>query len=359
MQKASFDRVLELLDVHLDAFAVCEIGDGCALEVDPLDTIVVHYVLQGEGSIECEHGSFPIREGAMVVVPKKLRKRINGAGPIVTVRRATESCPLTDTMVKFRACENEADLVLGCGSVSAMVGDIGLFDHLTEPLVVTARAEALPLMFRAVLAELARPGIGTKPIVEGLMKQILILLLRSHLKRVGTESPIYLTLMNPELGRALMAMTASPHKPHSLDSLAALAGMSRSRFAYHFARAYGRSPMDYLQSVRLRAAARLLRSSGMLVKSISAAVGFQSRSHFSRAFRAEYGVDPSAFRDRADAESLLAAAGSEAGGDPGADDQLQGMEQHDRQDHHSRRRSGEQDSRHRRPAGERLHRAAE
>jgi AraC-like DNA-binding protein len=359
MQKASFEQVLELLDVRLDAFAVCEIGNGCGLRVDPLDKVVIHYVLQGEGSIDCEHGNFPIREGMMVVVPKKLPKRINGLGPVLHVSEASDSCPLTENMVKFRACENQADLVLGCGSLTATVGGMGLFDHLEQPLVVTARAEALPLMFKAVLAELAQPGIGTKSIVEGLMKQILVLLLRSHLKRMGTDSPLYLTLVNPELGRALIAMTAAPQRPHSLDSLAALAGMSRSRFAYHFQRTYGRSPMDYLQSVRLRAAARLLRSSGMLVKSVAAAVGFASRSHFSRAFRAEYGVDPTAYRELAGSGSVVSIAGAEAGGDPRAYDELQGVEQHDRQDHHPRGSAREQDPRHWSAAGERFYRAAE
>lgn len=294
-----FETIFELLDVQLNAFAVCEVGNGCALKVDPIDTIIVHYVLQGEGSIECEHGVFPIRAGMMVVIPKGLAKWIKGVGPVAYVSDASGSCPLTSEIVRFRACQDSVDLVLGCASVTANVGGTAIFDHLQQPLAVSATDEALPLLFKAVLAELARPAIGTKAIIEALMKQIVVLLLRSHFEREGPHAALYLRLSTPELGRALVAMTATPQNPHSLDSLAALAGMSRSRFAYHFAKAYGRSPMDYLQSIRLKAAARLLRSSDMLVKSIAAAVGFASRSHFSRAFRAEFGIDPTAFRERA------------------------------------------------------------
>ena len=296
---ADLDTVFELLDVQLNAFAVCEVGNGCALKVDPIDKIIVHYVLQGEGSIEWEHGSLPIRAGMMVVIPKGLQKWINGVGPVVHVSDASGSCPLTSEIVRFRACQGSVDLVLGCASVTANVGGTAVFDHLQQPLGVSARDEALPLLFKAVLAELARPAIGTKAIIEALMKQIVVLLLRSHFEHEGPHAGLYLRLTAPELGRALVAMTATPQNPHCLDSLAALAGMSRSRFAYHFAKAYGRSPMDYLQSVRLKAAAKLLRSSDMLVKSIAAAVGFASRSHFSRAFRAEFGIDPTAFRERA------------------------------------------------------------
>ena len=314
--KESFEGMLELLDVRLDAFAICEIGARCGLKVEPLDKIVVHYVLQGEGSIEWDEGSIPIRTGTMIVIPRRFAKRINGPGPgpVLFVAEAKDTCPLTEGIVKFRACRDSGDLLLGCGSLTAAVGagGSGLFDHLQQPLVERSADEMLPLMFNAILAELSRPGLGTKPIVEALMKQVLLLLLRGHLKRSGSGSPVALALVDPNLGRAIAAMVGAPERPHNLDSLAALAGMSRSRFTYHFGKTYGRSPMDYLQSIRLEAAARLLRSSAMPVKCVAAAAGFASRSHFSRAFRAEFGVDPSGYRERA-AQPVATIAAQPAG----------------------------------------------
>jgi transcriptional regulator GlxA family with amidase domain len=107
-------------------------------------------------------------------------------------------------------------------------------------------------------------------------------------------------------------MTSSSQERHTLESLAALVGMSRSRFTYHFAATYGRSPMEFLQSIRLKRAAQLLEQRSLLVKSICSAVGFTSRSHFSRAFRAEYGIDPTAYRQKhASSEASPAAASGE------------------------------------------------
>jgi len=40
----------------------------------------------------------------------------------------------------------------------------------------------------------------------------------------------------------------------------------------------------------------LLRSTAMPVKTVAGTVGFASRSHFSRAFRDVYGIDPLNFR---------------------------------------------------------------
>jgi transcriptional regulator GlxA family with amidase domain len=69
--------------------------------------------------------------------------------------------------------------------------------------------------------------------------------------------------------------------------------------------------MEFVQTVRLRIAARMLAGSDMPVKSIAAAVGYASRSHFSRAFAARFGNDPSRYRrDRESPEPVPSEAGS-------------------------------------------------
>jgi AraC-like DNA-binding protein len=309
MNDTGIDRFLELLDVRLDAFAMCEIENGCGLDCAPSDLVVVHYVLRGEGSIEWAGGSLPLKPGMIVVIPRHLAKQINGAGPAVRSVPAESACPLAEGIVRYRACRGGmADLVLGCASVEARVGDkIGLFDALREPLGEQSTDDKLSLLFGAILDELARPGLGTKSMVGAMMKQIMILLLRTHFDRLGPASPLGMPLLHPRLGRALLAILERPQEPHSLDSLAAAAGMSRSRFVYHFAAAYGQTPMGFVQSARLQAAARMLRTSDLPIKAVAAAVGYASRSHFSHAFRAEFGVDPSSFRASAEPGDGVAA----------------------------------------------------
>ena len=297
MVDASVQRLFDLLDVKLDAFAMCEIESSCSLNCDPVDKIVVHFALRGEGWLECDRGTFAIHPGTMIVVPKRMAKRISGSGPISKVVDATVACPFGDGLVKFRACDTTADLVIGCGLLTADVGQgLGLFDHLQQPIVEKATGEILPLLFAAILDELSRPAMGSKTIIEAMMKQILVLLLRSHLKRRGLQAASYMPLLHPKLGRAMTMIVARPQDPHTVESLAAIAGMSRSRFNHHFARTYGRTAMEFVHSVRLRAGARLLRETDQPVKVIAQAVGFASRSHFSRAFRTEFGLDPTAFR---------------------------------------------------------------
>jgi AraC-like DNA-binding protein len=298
MKAADVERLLGLLEVQLNAFAMCEIGDGWSLRCKPLDMVVVHYVLRGEGSIQYEKGRIELRPGTLVVVPRHLAKSINGRGIVSRTVDTEVGCPLADGIIRFAACEaRKADLVLGCASVTATVGKgLGLFDNLRGPLVDHACDAGLTALFSGVLAELEKPRVGTKSIVEGMMKHIIILLLRAQVEQRRDASDLCMPLMDPQLGRALATVIAKPEAAYTLDGLAQMAGMSRSRFGHHFAATYGRSPMEFVNWVRLKSAARMLRDTSLPIKSIAAAVGYGSRSHFSRAFRAQFGLDPSGFR---------------------------------------------------------------
>lgn len=72
--------------------------------------------------------------------------------------------------------------------------------------------------------------------------------------------------------------------------------MSRASFANHFSRAFQQGPIDFVQKARLCVAARLLATTDLPVKVVANAVGYASRSHFSRAFLEFYGTGPRAFR---------------------------------------------------------------
>jgi AraC-like DNA-binding protein len=298
MNDGSMERFFELLDVRLEAFAMCEIENGSSLACAPADKVVVHYVLRGEGAVSWDGGTLALAPGMVVVVPRLLAKQIAGTGPVLRSVPADDACPLAEGLVRYRACRTGvADLVLACASVDAKIGEkLGLFDGLRAPLAEAGGDSRLPPLFDSILQELSDPGLGTKPMVCAMMKQVLILLLREHFGRLGAASPLGMPLMHPRLGKALLTILERPQEAHSLDTLAAKAGMSRSRFVHHFSTTYGHTPMEFVQSVRLQAAARMLRGSDLPVKAVAAAVGYASRSHFSHAFRAEFGIDPTGFR---------------------------------------------------------------
>lgn len=83
-----------------------------------------------------------------------------------------------------------------------------------------------------------------------------------------------------------------------LDTLAAVATMSKYHFLRTFRRAVGMTPYQCLLSVRMRSAVRLLLASSAPVSSIAFEVGFGDLSTFNGRFRDHFGESPTAFRAR-------------------------------------------------------------
>jgi AraC-like DNA-binding protein len=87
-----------------------------------------------------------------------------------------------------------------------------------------------------------------------------------------------------------------PDAALTLGSLAGLAGLSPYHFLRTFERVTGITPHQYVLRARLREAAiRVARDDGKVVD-IALDCGFGDVSNFNRAFRAEFGLSPRAFR---------------------------------------------------------------
>ena len=319
-REARFVSLLDLLVVQIDSFAMCEIEDGCGLVVPPSDKLVAHYVLEGEGTIVSDQLSFPIKAGMVVVVPKGLGKQINGRGPIRTLLDAETVCPLAPGIVKFGTSSgSENALILGCATVHAsLVPKLSMFDDIPMPLICLDQNKIAISIFKAILQELSNPGIGAKALVDTLMKQVLLLILRDNLEKSGTAASTDGAPTDSQIARAIDIIMTRPQDPHTVLKLAHLVGMSRSSFTRNFADKVGMSPMRYVQAARLTLASALLKSLTIPIKSIAASVGYASRSHFSRAFVSMFGADPTTFRQQAQRTTP-----DSGNGDPAIQDFLQ------------------------------------
>ena len=82
----------------------------------------------------------------------------------------------------------------------------------------------------------------------------------------------------------------------SMDYLAELCGLSPTHFRRIFNLAMGRSPLEYLNTVRINKACYLLRSTENSILNISEDVGFHSISSFNRYFSRMIGMSPREYR---------------------------------------------------------------
>lgn len=81
-----------------------------------------------------------------------------------------------------------------------------------------------------------------------------------------------------------------------LNFLAGLCGLSVSHFIRSFYQYTGHTPHGFLLLFRLRQAKQLLLTSSKSIEEISELCGFNSASHFARAFRKQEQISPSQFR---------------------------------------------------------------
>ncbi|MFD3520105.1 helix-turn-helix transcriptional regulator [Streptomyces sp. NPDC058653] len=85
-------------------------------------------------------------------------------------------------------------------------------------------------------------------------------------------------------------------RPLSLERLARAAGVSESTLCRICRRQLGVSPVEGLERLRLARAEPLLWLSNLSLRAVAVQCGFADAYHFSRRFRAVYGMSPSAFR---------------------------------------------------------------
>ena len=95
--------------------------------------------------------------------------------------------------------------------------------------------------------------------------------------------------------KAIGYMEANYHKDMSVSTLAGEIGLERSYFSTLFKSQTGLSPHEYLNQLRVKKAALLLKESSYSVSEIAEAVGFDF-GNFSRNFKQIIGMTPLEYR---------------------------------------------------------------
>jgi len=151
-----------------------------------------------------------------------------------------------------------------------------------------------------LLAEATAPGPGAAIMISRLIDVLVVRTLRSWAAALPEGANGWIGgLADPRIERALSAIHADPHRPWTLEQLAAAAAMSRSAFAARFLACTGEPPLRYLKNWRLHLARDLLRIEGARVNVVARTIGYDSDAAFSRAYKARFGVPPSGARQEA------------------------------------------------------------
>jgi LacI family transcriptional regulator len=107
-----------------------------------------------------------------------------------------------------------------------------------------------------------------------------------------------IAVTDPDVAAALRFIHANAHRRVSVPEILRHVPVGRHTLQRGFRRVLGRTILAEVRRVRVAAARQLLVSTSLSVEEIASLSGFPSADKFGKAFRAETGVTPSAYRLR-------------------------------------------------------------
>jgi AraC family transcriptional activator of mtrCDE len=303
--RSDLGTLMAMLEVDVISLTECLVSRNRQLSFPASETAGIHYNLDGIGQMRVGTGPpIPLNPHTLVITPPRQSFRIDAAsGQGVTSRTGVleaqrKSGDGSGTVNRISAGGSDPEVIMICGYFRASYGStIDLFATLAAPIVERFDAtDQLGYRLEAALAELADRQVGMEAMATALLKQVLITLLRRSLSSGDLRLQQFSILSDPQVTRAFARMAADPGALHSVTTLSETAGLSRSAFMARFASAVGCSPMVALRQLRMRQASSLLTANVLSIERIAHAVGYASRSSFSRAFRRAFGNDPAEYR---------------------------------------------------------------
>lgn len=159
--------------------------------------------------------------------------------------------------------------------------------HVRLSEATAARAEAI---FGSLVEECEHPGRKAGDVLRrAMIEELFILALRELPDCENCGSGVF-------VNRALGYLYSHFGESISVADAAAYIGYTPNYFNTLFREAFGIPFGEHLRLLRLSYAHNLLASGGAGVTEAAAEAGFASLSHFSRSFKAEYGMTPQKFK---------------------------------------------------------------
>ena len=291
-------------------YAASEMAAPWGIDIPPMPgTMIFHLLTRGSAVLEVAGERVPLEPGSVMLVP-------HGTGHAILDAPGSPATPLFDLPREEVGERYERIRLKGSGEVSEFLCGAVRFTGLgvtrllqaLPPTLVAAPDDAawMRASFGLIADESRNPRPGSDLVTARLADVLVVQAIRAWVGSATPDRGWVAGLRDPQLGRALAAFHAQPDRAWSLESLARVAGVSRSGFAARFTEIMDEPAMTYVTAWRMALAARLVREERLPLTRASARVGYQSEAAFSRAFRRAHGVTPGVYARRgAEASDVL------------------------------------------------------
>jgi len=304
-------EVLRDLCISGVGYARCELTGPWGLAFPAENVARFHLVVAGPCWLRVGEQWTELAVGDVVLLPR-------GAGHVLSDRKrgkATRIDELAPQEVGDRSFRLDTggggrQTLLACCSVQFGAASLHPILELMPALLHVrggvSRDDVLPVLLDAMSDEVKNDRIGAATVLARLADVVITRVIRTWVETRAADTSGWLAaIRDPKMGVAIAAIHGRPGAPWSVGALAEIARTSRSVFSERFTEIVGMSPGRYVTRWRMHLATTWLREDKLTVAETAARLGYDSEASFSRAFKRDVGVPPSAMRREERSETLI------------------------------------------------------
>jgi len=248
------------------------------------------YVSQGEAATYMHDQRYALTAGQLIVLPSGIHHQ----NEVVSSPEARFIGIHFDFFNEL-TIQTEADMVVNEENVQAHKFAAEACAEGMKPLsstpIYTPSPYAVQLMEQLVHEFTMRPP-GYELACKALMLQLLTQLLRSS----WVSAPRHASVHDDKLLEIMKQIETSPGEKWTNTGMAKQLNLSVDHMAKLFRQVAGMPPNEYIQSIRLREARRLLRETDDSIEMVGARSGYPDIHYFSRLFTKHEGISPREYR---------------------------------------------------------------
>lgn len=250
---------------------------------------------------------YELHSGDALLIPKSkshalLSDKTMKERPVSTLTDGNQYDLMDENTRCAKTCEPE-DCIIFTGHMNFDLGNMQtLVTAMPKVMLVNTlldRYPELPHILKAMQRESVAKRAGYAGILAKLADTVSAIIVRGWVECGCHADTSWIKALNdPRLGKAIVAMHASPEMNWTVAELAEIAGHSRSVFAKRFVDAMHMSPIQYLTELRMRLAAQWIMQHKENVETAAYKLGYNSLAAFSRAFKRTIGHSPTCLKSK-------------------------------------------------------------
>jgi len=228
----------------------------------------INYITEGEGMMETREGSFPVREGSVIILRPNVWHRYRPSRQTGWMEHYVGFMgEIADKMVKSSDLLNDSPVL-----------QIGFQEDLIHN-------------FQDIFNQVKTERPGYHQVCSGLVVHIL-----GQIVSLKKNENFRHSLIEKTIQKACLIIRDNPAQNLNIENLSAELNVNYSLFRKAFKKYTGLSPMQYHTALRMKQGVYLLTNTDLSVKEISFNLGFCSVFYFSKLFKEKTGKTPSDFR---------------------------------------------------------------